>query len=69
MSKEIRDEMQHILDELKLLQSFGVYSREKIEELMNSRKELQELCPHENVKELEENHIYMCEDCKKMFYR
>lgn len=68
MSNPIRDEMQHILDELRLLQSFGVYSREKIEELTNRRKELQELCPHNNMREIEPEHIYMCEDCKKMFY-
>jgi len=63
----IKDEMQHILEELKLLQSFGVYNRKKIDELMKRRKELQELCTHEQVTVYPEQNVAICEDCGKTF--
>ena len=66
----IKEEMQHILEELKILQSYGVYNRNKINELKARRTELQNICPHENVKEIPgEEGVFMCEDCGKILYR
>jgi hypothetical protein len=67
---EIRDNYKHITEELKILQSIGVYNKSKIEELIFKKKKLQEDCQHPNLEEInvDNDKVYICKDCKKIIY-
>lgn len=67
---EIYLEYKRIVQELKFLQSLGLYNKEKIEKLQLEKEELQNKCPHleKEMIKVDEEVIYICKDCKKIIY-
>ena len=68
---EIKEAMQKVLYELKVLQSMGTYNRQQIDTLNARRKELQSICKHPNayILNVSENEtVSICEDCQKILY-
>ena len=68
---EIKEAMQKVLYELKVLQSMGTYNRQQIDTLNARRKELQSICKQPNTYTLnvsENETISICEDCQKILY-
>lgn len=66
--EEIKTTYRQSVQKLKELQCFGIDSREKIELLIQEIKNIQKICPHPELEEInfEGERVFECKDCHSL---